>query len=167
MRSVFHRAPRSRLYLTRRQKLAIYAVLGATWGSGAIWLVLHYFLMHQGPFGPEPHPLEFWCLALHGACAFAALWCGGWLWARHVRPWWNTDRRRSSGIWLLATGALLVISGYLLYYAGNEMLRHVVSIAHWSVGLLLVLPAIAHALRAGRYRRGLQHGGFRMGAQPD
>ena len=30
--------------------------------SGAIWLVLHFFMVSQGEFGDTHHPLETWML---------------------------------------------------------------------------------------------------------
>jgi hypothetical protein len=140
------------MYLSRRGKLAIYAVLGATWCSGGAWLIFHYLLLRHGEFGDAPHPLESWSLALHGACAFATLWLGGWLWSAHVLPWWSSAKRRASGIVLIVMAAVLIASGYLLYYASDEGLRHWSGLLHWSIGLLLALPLLVHALRSGRYR---------------
>ena len=150
MSPAFRVAHKPRLHLSRRAKLAIYAVLGATWISGVAWLVLHYLLVRRGEFGDEPHPLEHWSLALHGASAFAAVWLGGWLWQAHVLPWWNSSNRRSSGIVLIAIGGFLIASGYLLYYASDW--RDAIRVLHWSIGLLLALPLLVHALRSGRYR---------------
>ena len=150
MSPVFRVAHKPRLHLSRRAKFAIYGVLGATWGSGALWIIFHYFLVRRGEFGDEPHALEHPLLALHGACAFAALWLGGWLWSAHVLPWWNSPHRRSSGIVLIAIGGFLVASGYLLYYASDW--REMIRVLHWSAGLLLALPLLVHALRSGRYR---------------
>jgi hypothetical protein len=146
----FRVAHKPRLHLSRRAKLAIYAVLGATWGSGTLWITIHYLFARHGEFGDEPHPLEHPLLALHGACAFAALWLGGWLWHAHVLPWWNSSNRRSSGIVLIAIGGFLIASGYLLYYASDW--RDAIRVLHWSIGLLLALPLLVHALRSGRYR---------------
>ena len=146
------RTPAPRLYLTRRGKFAIYGVLGATWGSGVLWLVVHYFLARQGEFGAEPHPLEHWSLALHGAGAFATLLLGGWLWKAHVAPWWDSPNRRRSGIVLIVLGAVLIVSGYLLYYASGDALRDLIGKLHWIVGVLLALPVLVHALRSSRYR---------------
>jgi hypothetical protein len=141
-----------RLYLSRRGKLSIYAVFGATWLSGVGWLIFHYFLPRHGQFGTEPHPLESWSLALHGACAFAMLWLSGWLWKAHVLPWWDTRKRRTSGVVLIFISAVLIASGYLLYYASDDGLRHWSGLVHWSIGLVLVLPLVVHGLRSGRYR---------------
>ena len=152
MRSRFRLAHRPRLYLSRRRKFAVYAIIGATWGSGVAWLFFHYLLMRQGKFGPEPHPFETWSLALHGACAFAALWLGGLLWPTHIVPWWTGGERRSSGIVLIGMAGVLIVSGYLLYYAGGDGARGWIELLHWMVGLLLAIALLVHALRSSRYR---------------
>ena len=148
------RTPAPRLYLTRRGKLAIYGVFGAIWGSGVLWLIFHYFLQHQGEFGVEANSFEHPLLMLHGAAAFAALLLGGWLWKAHIAPWWDSSNRRHSGIVLIALAAMLIVSGWLLYYAGGETLREWTALAHWSIGLALALPLLVHALRSERYRKG-------------
>ena len=115
MRTPRHRhGKRPRMHLSPRAKALIYVVLGVAWGSGVLWLIFHYFFPHHGEFGDEPNPLEHPLIVLHGAGAFAALWLAGWLWTTHIVPWWNSPSRRSSGIVLIAMGALLVVSGWLL-----------------------------------------------------
>jgi len=51
---------------------------------------------------------------------------------------------------LIAIGGFLIASGYLLYYASDW--RDAIRVLHWSIGLLLALPLLVHALRSGRYR---------------
>ena len=147
---------RARRYLSRRQKFAVYGVLGTLWGSGVLWLIVHYFLFRHGPFGAEPNPSESWWLALHGACGFASLWLGGWLWSVHVAPWWRSGLRRRSGMLLIGLAGWLIVSGYLLYYAGNDTLRRWIVPAHWIVGLLLALPLLVHAWRSRHYRHAMR-----------
>ena len=74
------RAPRS---FRGRARYGLFDQFGL-WGTGAAWLLLHYFFVQEGPFGPGPHPLEFWSIAAHGAFAFASLWMIGLLWSVHV-----------------------------------------------------------------------------------
>lgn len=145
-------AKRPSMELTSRRKYLVYAIVVSTWLSGVIWIALHYFFAQHGEFGAEPNPFEFWFLALHGACAFAALWLAGWIWTTHIVPWWSARRRRNSGIVLIGLVVLLIVSGYLLYYASGDALREWVSIVHWSVGLAVAIPMIVHALRSRRYR---------------
>jgi hypothetical protein len=153
MRRGFRHEMRARTYLSRRQRAWIYGVLVALWGSGALWLVIHYLFPDRGEFGDAPGVAEPWLLTLHGAAAFATLWLCGWMWAVHVRPWWKNGQRRTSGVLLSATIVLLIASGYLLYYAADETLLHGIAVLHWVIGLLLGAIVIAHALRSRRYRR--------------
>lgn len=145
------RAHRKQPRLARVYRIAVYLILGSTWSTGILWLVFHYLLQRHGQFGVEPHPLEAWWLTLHGASAFAALWLFGLLWGIHIRSSWRLPRRRPSGIVLIAFFAVLIVSGYLLYYAADDGIRSVVRVAHWAVGLALIVPLALHVLRAKRW----------------
>lgn len=134
--------------LGRTRKRVVYGVCLGVWASGVLWLVFHYFLRRSGDFGPETHPLEPWCLRLHGAFAFAALWTLGLLSASHIASGWSTGRRRWSGALLLTLGGVLVVTGYLLYYAVAENLRQATSYVHWGLGLGAPLAFLFHRLRA-------------------
>ena len=119
------------------------------WLTGAGWLLLHHYGQRQGEFGPETNPLEPWMLRLHGAALIAALLGVGGLLVAHVWRGWQYRRQRAIGLALLVTVGLLVVTGYLLYYAGDEQGRPWISILHWAVGLASpVLFAWHH--RAGR-----------------
>ncbi len=104
--------------LPARRELAVYVVLGALWITGAVWLLLRYFMRPTGEFGEMPHPLEPWTMRLHGLAAFAVLWLLGQLWIVHIVPSWRSHRR-STGILLSAIMGALIVTGYLLYYAGD------------------------------------------------
>ncbi|MFC5489484.1 hypothetical protein [Dokdonella soli] len=146
----------ARARLSPRREALVYWILGLLWTSGIGWLVFHYFLRQAGEFGEMSHPLEAWWLRLHGAGAFAGLWLIGLLWAIHLVPGWKS-RRRPSGIVLSGLLSVLVLSGYLLYYAGGDRMHEVVALVHWLVGLALPLPLLLHGLR-GRRARGSQRG---------
>jgi hypothetical protein len=137
--------------LPRARRLAVYAVALGVWASGVGWLVLRYALRREGPFGPETHPLAPWALKAHGALAFAALWLMGVLWAAHLVNGWTAGRRRWSGGVLFGLALFLILTGYLLYYAGDEQLRDVVSKLHWAAGLGTPLAFTLH--RFARERR--------------
>jgi hypothetical protein len=130
--------------LSRARRWAVYAVGAGIWLTGALWLLFHDFLASNGPFGPTPHPLEFWSRATHGAFGFASLWVFGMLWGAHVVEGWRSRRRRWSGSLAFGLFAWLVVSGYLLYYLGNDGLISAISLLHWSVGLATPLPFLLH-----------------------
>lgn len=128
------------------QEGAVYLATAALVVSGAVWLVLHYFMAQPGQFGPMPHPVEPWMLRLHGAAAMAALIIYGSLLPIHIRRAWAVRRNVVLGIVVAACMLLLTITGYLLYYAGSEELRPLISAAHWIPGLAVPLLLVWHVL---------------------
>lgn len=141
------------LGVPHRRKRALYAAFAASFVTGILWLVFHYFLMRQGEFGAEPHPLENWWLRLHGASAFVMLWFIGVLWGTHARPALAQARWRVSGIAILTLLSLLAASGYLLYYAGDDAWHDGARLVHWVLGLSLIVPLSIHLIGVRRARR--------------
>jgi hypothetical protein len=107
----------------------------AMWVTGCVWLVLHYFLQRNGQYGPELHPLEPWMLKAHGLFLIPALLAMGGLTFVHLPVGWRDRSRRNLGLALTIVAAFLLVTGYLLYYAGGETLREWSAITHWVVGL--------------------------------
>jgi len=143
---------RAALRLSRRRRWTVYAVGLLLWASGALWLLLHYFLMGKGEFGDVPHPFEPWSLRVHAAMAFAAMWTFGLVWGVHIVAGWRTRRQRASGGLAVAVLVWLIGTGYLLYYLGDEQWRSGALIAHWLVGLALPVLLGIHIV-LGRRRR--------------
>lgn len=137
----------------RPRRWALYIVGLGVWLSGGLWLLFHHFFAEQGEFGPKIHPLEPWWLKLHGAFGFAAIWIFGLLWGAHVSRAWPRLRRRWSGGLMTGVFAWLIVSGYLLYYVGNENTRSAVSILHWVFGLASPICFGIHRLHIPRYLR--------------
>jgi hypothetical protein len=130
------------------RRLGVYAVGAGIWLTGGLWLLFHHFLRREGPLGLlATHPLEAWSLRLHGLFAFAAVWIFGLLWGVHVAQGWSIRRRRSSGGVLVGVAVLLVVTGYLLYYLGDERLRAATSLVHWIVGLGCPLAFAVHRIQ--------------------
>lgn len=133
--------------LGRRRRWALYIVGTGVWLTGGLWLLFHYFLVKQGEFGPTANPLEPWWLKLHGAFAFAAVWMFGLLWGIHIAKLWPQIKRRWSGSLLTAVFVLLILSGYLLYYVGDDRIRPEISAVHWIVGLACPIFFVWHRLK--------------------
>ncbi|MEO8669998.1 MAG: hypothetical protein ABI411_01715 [Tahibacter sp.] len=141
-----HRPPAR---LSRRHERLVIFICTLVWSSGALWLFFHHFLRQAGEFGDTAHPLESWWLKLHGLAAFAFLWLAGLLWGLHVTRAWPQRQRRWSGGGIFVSGAVLIASGYLLYYSGDELLRGWASVLHWVLGLVSPLLLIVHVLWHG------------------
>ena len=137
---------------TWSRRWALYIIGVGLWLSGGLWLIFHYFFVEQGEFGPKIHPLEPWWLKLHGAFGFAAIWIFGLLWGAHVSRAWPGLRRRWSGGVMTGVFASLILSGYLLYYVGNDSARSVVSVLHWGIGVASPICFGVHRLGYRKHR---------------
>jgi hypothetical protein len=91
-------------------------------------------------------------MKLHGGAAMLALIVLGTLLPGHVRRAWNAKKNRFTGAGLLALNALLIISGYALYYCGSEQTRPLISTLHWILGLVLPITIASHIWQGRRLR---------------
>lgn len=125
---------------------------GILWISGVAWLLAHYFGRIDGEFGPQANPAEPWLLRLHGAAVIAALLGAGSLLVVHVWRGWQYRGQRLLGLLLTTTAALLILTGYMLYYVGGDAVRNWVSAAHWIAGLI-AMPIFVMHFRRGKLLR--------------
>jgi hypothetical protein len=113
----------------------VYFAGGACSLTGVLWLLFHHFVRHEGEFGPQAHLLEPIWLTLHGGAALAMAWVFGLIWLAHVRRGWQRGRNRTSGATMTTSLLVLGLSGWGLYYLGDEAWREAASLLHWSLGL--------------------------------
>jgi hypothetical protein len=119
------------------------------WLSGAMWIVFHYFFPAHTDFGPAPNPLEPVLMKIHGAIAVFAVALLGWVSGRHITDNWPRVKKRVSGITMLVTYIVLVLSGYSLYYLLQDELRERVGQVHEVLGAIAIGIAVAHWIKAG------------------
>jgi hypothetical protein len=124
-------------------RAAVYSAAALLWLSGVLWLVLHYAFAQTGPFGPLPNPWEPSVMRVHGVLAVGAVFLLGWITASHLAERWPSGRNRLSGLTLAASAAVLIISGYALYYTTGSP-HEVASLVHEGLGVLALLAALAH-----------------------
>lgn len=117
------------------------------WLTGLGWLGFHYFGRVEGEFGPEINPLEIWMLRLHGLLVIPAYLGLGSLLVAHIPLGWKDRSQRPAAIVLLGVFALLIVSGYALYYTGSVALREATSLFHWIAGLAAPLAFVWHYRR--------------------
>lgn len=138
---------RSKLRLSLLTEFFVYLVFGLLLVTGVIWMFGQTSLA-------EGNHISSLMLKVHGAAAMAALILLGAL-INHMRKGWKARKNRALGLPLFSLVLFLVITGYGLYYAGDEQLRSLISQWHAWIGLGLVLLLPAHVLigRALRRRR--------------
>jgi len=109
-----------------------YSVFAILFFSGAIWILIRY-----SDFAP-------WLLRIHGAAAMASLVMLGVLIPVHMRRAWERKRNQGTGIVMVALCLSMILSGYGLYYCGDELLRAWLSGFHSVSGCLLPMILVWH-----------------------
>jgi hypothetical protein len=139
--------------LSGRHKIAFYTIVGVVFASGAIWAWLHYFAHSENEFGASR--TETWTLTVHGLFAAASLLLIGSLLPLHIKFAWRARRNRVNGVFFISIVMLLILTGYGLYYIGNERFRSWTSWIHLIVGIALPAFLIVHIWR-GRATRNVK-----------
>jgi uncharacterized membrane protein len=145
---------RSKLRLNQFSEFFVYLIFGILLITGVAWMV---FQAKPG----EGDQVSSVMLKVHGGAAMVSLILLGAL-INHMRKGWKSRKNRTSGLTLVLAILFLVITGYGLYYAGDEQLRSLISQWHTWIGLGIVLLLPAHVLigRAIRRKRRVGNAGI-------
>jgi magnesium-transporting ATPase (P-type) len=122
------------LQLSRGHKFMIYAVSLALFLSGVFWAWIQH-LDEAGKAGEGLRQAKTWLIEIHGFSAMVFVLLFGTLLASHVRRAWHARKNRNNGVFFLTSVGLLTLSGYALYYVGNENWRNTVSDFHLWLGI--------------------------------
>ncbi|MDX2222441.1 MAG: hypothetical protein SFV21_06820 [Rhodospirillaceae bacterium] len=134
-------------HLPTRRRLLVHAVSAATFITGVVWLIFHYFVRVEDDMGFDgPHPQQRLWLIAHAAVSFAAIWVFGILWPNHVKKSWRAHVRRFSGGVLFGVAMWLTLTGFALYYTGDPALDQAVALMHWIVGVAALAAYLVHLL---------------------
>ncbi len=127
---------RSTFRLSKTLQAAVYTTFGLLLLTGAGWMIAD---RHRDEAAWQEWPA--FLLKIHGAAAMVALLVLGAL-VLHIKRGWAAKVNRWSGASVIALNVFLVVTGYGLYYAGDENLRARLSRWHAWIGLgtLLILP---------------------------
>jgi len=128
------------IQLGRHHRAWTYTVAWLLFASGAAWQILHWL----PEIAPTQNSAAPWLMRIHGATAMAGLVILGTLIPLHLRRGWIARSNRFSGVAITCVSALLVITGYALYYVGSEWLRAWSSYTHVALGLTAPLALLWH-----------------------
>lgn len=137
--------------LSPRHERWIYAIGAILLLSGLAWLIAHYFFAGHGEFGDMHNASEPWWLRLHGAAAMGFLIALGSVLPGHITRAWRLRKNHRSGLLMLALVLMLILTGYGLYYAGDERSRPWISAIHWIIGFIAFSGMWLH-VRLGKRR---------------
>jgi hypothetical protein len=137
------------LRLPNWQRITIYIVGMVVAVSGLLWLSITQLRDPDDIFSVWLS-VERTVRTVHGSIALAMLAIIGSVLPVHVRLGWRGKLNRISGTSLLATLALLALTGGALYYMADDTWRFVTIWMHQIVGVLSIAICIIH--RHGRLR---------------
>jgi hypothetical protein len=129
--------------LSLRFQAALYTAVAVLFVTGVVWLAVDRAVW------PE---LATDLLRVHGGAAMVMLVLLGALLPLHARIGWRRGRNVASGIVMLGSNALLVLTAFGLYYAGSDTFRYWTSELHVGLGVALPLLIAGHVI-VGRRRR--------------
>ena len=92
------------------------------------------------------------CMEVHGSAAMVLLVLVGAVAALHAPTGWRERKNRLSGAVFAATLTVLVATGAMLYYVGDEGLRGAASVVHWAIGCAVLLLGGLHVWLGRRSR---------------
>jgi len=131
------------LQLSRRHRWSLYAVGLTLFLSGLAWSGLHHLDQNGNTSGPW-RELKPSVMTVHGLVAAGFVLLLGTLLPVHVRHSWHARRNRANGAFLLSAVSTLTLSGYALYYLGNERIRAWCSNVHFWLGAIIPLLLVLH-----------------------
>ena len=137
-------------------KRSLYLVVGFLWLTGMIWLYFQYVAQARDEFGLQTNPNQILALKIHGALGMAFLIVLGSI-IYHMIPGWQQKRQRLSGASLVTICTILILSGWGLYYLGEEHWRHWASLIHSVLGVLLPAFILFHVWNAQKLKKSKSH----------
>jgi hypothetical protein len=120
---------REKVALSTFQKRVLHLTVLGLWITGTVWLINSTLSL---------------AMKLHGAAAMVFLIVIGTLLPRHIVLGWKRGEHRGSGGFLVSVCGVLIVTGWGLYYSGNEALRNLISSLHGYLGLALPIIVWFH-----------------------
>ncbi len=149
---------RPTIHFSRGWKVLLYSPLLVSFATGVSWFVLNRWFGVVDEFDiPHKHPLQPLLIKIHGASAMLVLVAFGYILATHVHAAWRTHRQRKSGLPLVAVFVLMAMSGWCLYYLGDETWRERVAWLHLGGGLSMPVILLTHIFLGHRSRKTAAH----------
>lgn len=132
------------IQLSPRHQRWFYSVSAILFLSGAAWAVFGWLAERQEARAEFLLSLKPWSLKLHGAAAMAFLVALGILIPTHIKRAWQARRNRVNGAFFVTVMAILVLTGYGLYYCGDEQWRNTASNIHLVLGFASPVLLVWH-----------------------
>ena len=131
------------LKLNRSHRWSLYFAFLTLLLTGLAWAWLHR-LDETGMAAMSWREFKPGLMKVHGFMSVGFVLIFGTLLPVHVRHSWHARRNRLNGAFFLSAVSLLTLTGYALYYLGDETLRALCSDVHFWLGAAIPLLLIWH-----------------------
>ena len=136
--------------LGRRFKTALLWTSAILYATGiAAWALAATRFQTNGDYGPEPSPLKPLLLHAHSVAGLVFLGLFGYLWHAHIEPGLGRQKKKRSGLTLVAALAVLFSTVPLLFYLAGEEPRAWTAAVHTWLGAALLAPFLYHLRSKG------------------
>lgn len=142
--NVIHKSTFRPSGFNKKELFVFYATFVLLFLTGIVWLYFDYFVSVKSMIGQVKHPAQAWWLKGHGFFAILFTFLFGFIYGVHIKRTWPMQKRRKSGLFLVGLLCLISVTGFLLYYAGDETLRSYSSYIHWVLGLCVPIVLVRH-----------------------
>jgi hypothetical protein len=129
--------------ISRRHRFLLYTASLVLFLSGISWAWIQH-LDEAGRAGDGLVRMKPWLIAVHGFSAMLFVLLLGTLLVGHVRRAWHARKNRKNGVFFLTAVCLLTLSGYALYYLGDENWRSATSNIHLWLGVVMPMLLLLH-----------------------
>ena len=131
------------MQLSRRHRWTLFVIGLALLLTGLAWVWLQQ-MDEAGNLTEAWRELKMGLMKTHGWAAVGFVLLLGTLIPVHIRHSWHARRNRANGVCFLSAVSLLTLTGYALYYLGDEQLRALCSDVHFWLGSIIPLLLIWH-----------------------
>lgn len=129
--------------LSKRHKSLLTVSLLLLGISGVAWLIADFYGSDFTNY--LSYEVKSYSMKIHGAVAMLFLILVGTLIRDHVLAGISLKKNQKSGLPLIIICLILIITGYLLYYLGDEVWRNYTSIIHSVLGLIFIFVFFFHS----------------------
>lgn len=148
------------LKITKTYRYFFYSTMLVSLVTGCGFWLLRQYGFTEGDFGPESHFMQYPLLQLHGLAAFIMLMSLGAIFGSHIPKTWSSKRSRTSGISILSSVTLSILSAYSLYYLVGEDWHEILGNGHAIIGIaspILLYIHIHFARKGNPYNKKSKH----------
>lgn len=138
--------------MTKSERNNIFMINYAVALTSIVYFIAKYFMIIEGDWGPQTHPLAIWFQKVHIISTPLLVFAVGSIFSNHIWKRIKSGYRpsRTSGIFLLVLFVLMSFTGYLIQILDSQLLREYSSYLHLGTSFIWMIGFSFHHMVANR-----------------